>query len=272
MAFSPIEISTDEGLPIVLYQFRLGMTLWNYCSATEPVTFAGSVYQPQPISSGGVKQSPDASSDALTIDLPARLGVAQVFIGTPPSSRVTVGIRHMHAGDTDAPLIYVGEISQVDMPQPGTARLTCQANSATLAREGLRLSWQRTCPFALYDLATCKVLNVLHRTQATLLTADAGVISAAEFAELEDGALDGGYIEWEHPVRGTERRGIESHLGAEVTLLGLTDGLYHGLSVWAYRGCNRTPEVCNTVFNNLMNYGGTPHMPGKSPFDGDPVF
>jgi hypothetical protein len=42
--------------------------------------------------------------------------------------------------------------------------------------------------------------------------------------------------------------------------------------VAAYPGCPRTIAVCDARFANHLRYGGVPHLPGKSPFDGDPVF
>lgn len=272
MTFHDLEISTDDGKPVVLYEFALGTTVWRYCAGPENVSIYGYTYTQCPISNEAIKQSTDANSDALQLLMPSRIGVAQVFIGTPPAQRVLVRIRHLHEGDNDAPLVYVGEILQADWPEPGSTRLVAFNLSASLAREGLRLAWQRTCPFALYDPLTCKVTPGAHRTSAILTGAGAGAVTAPEFATLPEGSLAGGFLEWEHPVRGTERRGIEAHVGDTLALFGLSDGLYHGLPVYAYRGCDRRIETCNSVFSNLANYGGVPSMPGKSPFDGDPVF
>jgi hypothetical protein len=69
-----------------------------------------------------------------------------------------------------------------------------------------------------------------------------------------------------------ERRGIESHSGATFTVLGSTAGLDVGDYITAYPGCGRTRAECKNKFNNLPNYGGFAHLPGKSPFEGDPVF
>ncbi|MGP1665642.1 MAG: phage BR0599 family protein, partial [Rhodanobacter sp.] len=69
-----------------------------------------------------------------------------------------------------------------------------------------------------------------------------------------------------------ERRGIDEHLGKQLRLLGKSDGLLEGMDVKAYPGCQRTSAVCAAKYNNLLNYGGYPHLPGKSPFDGDPLY
>ena len=67
------------------------------------------------------------------------------------------------------------------------------------------------------------------------------------------------------------RRGIESQNGNNFQVLGSTDGLEVGTAVTLYPGCPRNTTACK-LFNNLPNYGGFPHLPGKSPFDGSPVF
>jgi len=84
--------------------------------------------------------------------------------------------------------------------------------------------------------------------------------------------FDGGFIEWQHPVRGTEFLVIETQNGNACEMFGDTGGLYYNLAVTAYPGCKRTTDDCGTKFNNLDNFGGVPDLPGKSPFDGDPVF
>ena len=50
------------------------------------------------------------------------------------------------------------------------------------------------------------------------------------------------------------------------------DGLRVGQDVVAYPGCARTIAICQSKFNNAPNFGGVPGLPGKSPFDGTPIF
>ena len=57
-----------------------------------------------------------------------------------------------------------------------------------------------------------------------------------------------------------------------MTLLGGSYSLLVGTSVYGYIGCQRTAQYCNDVVGNLDNYGGFEQMPGRSPFDGNPVF
>lgn len=271
MTFATIETSNDDGRPIYLYAFTLGAATWRYTSSDSDVAVDGYSWKAVPISDDGVKMTGDAATDGLTITAPNTIAPVQMFFGSPPSMTIMVHIFHYHEGDTQAVLNYVGELMQVNQPQPGTATLTCNTISASMQRDGLRLAWQRNCPYALFDRTTCKVDKTIHAV--TMVVADV-VGSTVYFNGMTgaDGTYDGGFIEWEHPSRGTEYLAIETQVGSTCEMFGVTDGIYFGLEVIAHPGCNRTIGDCATKFNNLDNFGGVPDLPGKSPFDGDPVF
>lgn len=272
MSFNPIEISNDEGRPIYLYAFNLGSATWRYTSGDTDVILNGYKWSAMPISDDGVKITGEAQTDGLTITAPNTIAPVQMFAATPPSQPVMVSIFHYHEGDTEAVLGYIGELIQVGQPEPGTATLKCDALSASMQRDGLRLGWQRTCPYALYDTLTCKADKTAHMIEATVFEVTGNTVVMQGLGGVADNTLSGGFIEWEHPTRGTEYRGIEQQVASTVAIFGLADGLYYGLKVKAYPGCDRLVRTCANKFNNLDNYGGVPDLPGKSPFDGDPVF
>lgn len=272
MSFDNIEIGNDEGRPIFLYAFTLGAATWRYTSSDADVNVNGYRWVAQPISDNGVKLTGDANSDAFEITAPSTIAPAQMFIGTPPSQAIMVAVYHYHEEDNEAVLGYVGEVMQVNQPEPGKAIITCDTISASMQRDGLRLAWQRNCPYAVYDQLTCKLDKVRFAIDATVFDIAGNTVSFTGMDELADGVLDGGLIEWEHPARGTEYRAIETQIGNTCRMFGLADGLYYGLAVKAYPGCPRTTDACLNKFNNLDNYGGVPDIPGKSPFDGDRVF
>lgn len=272
MAYDLIEVSNIQGKPIFLYEFELDGKYWRYASCGYDFIHMGNKYEGLSISDDGIKQTGDATSDALNITLPVTAGVAQLYIGTPPSRQLFVTIRHGHDGEPQAAVAYVGEITQANFPTPGTIALMALGLMESLDREGLRLGWQRTCPYAVYDESTCKVNKELHATVAVLSGAAVDVITSDAFATLPDGRLNGGFVEWVNPDRGRETRGIIEHLGNQVRLFGLADNMYYGLEVKAYPGCDQSREMCITLFNNLPNNGAHKHMPGISPFDGNPLY
>lgn len=281
MPFGTIEESLEFGQPIHLYAFRLGDTTWRYCTADRDVTTIEMVGEPPaevtrtwkavPISDEGIRQSGEAATDAMTITAPSNIGPVQTHVVTPPSALIRVAIFHKHNGSDDIAAVYAGEITQIDFPKPGVAKITAEALSATMQRDGLRLAWQRTCPYALYDQVTCKVDKSLHGVAGTV-TAVVGLgVTIPGLSAHAEGFFAGGFIEWQDPIIGFEFRAIESHTGDALVMFGDTNDIHVGLTVTAYPGCARTVAAC-TAFGNLPNYGGIPHMPGRSPFDGNPVF
>lgn len=272
MTFNAIELSNDEGRPIFLYEFALGAAKWRYTSSDEDVILRGYKWSAVPISDDGVKITGEATTDGLTITAPSSITPVQMFNGTPPSTIFMLRIYHYHEGDADSVLAYVGEVLQVNQTEPGTATISCDTISASMQRDGLRLGWQRTCPYALYDPLTCQVPKPLHAIDTMIFEVSGNDVRLQGIDDMATGLLDGGFLEWTHPTRGIERRGIEQQVGNQCAIFGLADGLYYGLKVKAYPGCDRKVATCQTKFNNLDNFGGVPDMPGKSPFDGSPVF
>lgn len=273
MTFSTIETSNQDGRPLFLYEFALGTQIWRYTSADTPVTSGGNLYAPIMIDDDGVKQTGEVQTDNFNIRMPFNSPVPQLFQVTPPINPITVKRLGKHEDDVDWVITYVGFINQVNASEPGLAELECITLSPTMQRNGLRLTWQRGCPYALYAPATCKVDKNNFAVTVTVTTAAAGQVSGAEFALMEDGWFNGGFIEWTAQATGSlERRGIDSHLGTTIRLLGKSDGILEGMAVKAYPGCLRIASVCDSKFNNLVNYGGFPHLPGKSPFGADPLY
>lgn len=271
MALQDYEQSVELAQPVFLYAFTLGERVWRYASsATAVLTPDGKLWLASPISHSGVRQTGESASDSLTIEAPSTIGPVQLYMLTPPSGVVMLTIFQKDAQDNEYQAIYVGELMQIDQPKPGTATITCDTVSASLSRQGLRLGWQRSCPYAVYDALTCKVNKALHAVEVVITSVDGfdiivnGIVAPSIYA--------GGFFEWTHPVKGIEFRAIDKQMSSNrLTVFGTTIDLYAGMAIKLYRGCDRSPSACAS-FNNYDNYGGVPLMPGKSPFDGDPVF
>jgi uncharacterized phage protein (TIGR02218 family) len=267
MAFATYEESTESGQPIQLYRFTLGTTVWRYTSSDSDLQLGGVLWLSEPISDDGVKQTGESVSDTMNINCPDHIGPAVVFSTSPPNLDIQVEILRLHAGETVAQVVYVGDLIQVNFPRPGNAVLLAQSLSATMRRMGLRLAYQRSCPHVLYDPLTCKAAKAANAYTGTITFVEGFTIEVSAFSGVAAGTLRGGFIEWVQPGQGTRTLTIEQHNGADLVMFDDTVDLYPGLAITAYRGCQRTTDACRT-FNNIENYGGFPYMPGKSPFDG----
>lgn len=274
MAYNQFEAATYDGRPSHLYQFIIGNKAWFVTSADSDISAGGNLYKALGVSDNGVSQTGEAQTDGMVLQVPITFDVVSLFVNTPPVEDVTVRRFRKHENDDEIACNYVGTIINVNFTTPGVAELTCQTLSPTMQRNGLRLTWQRGCPYALYDQATCKVNKEKYKITTEVDTADAGNITVkANLAAFGDHYFTGGFIEWtDRRTGGPNRRGIQEHIGNTITLLGRSDGIAQGDPVYLYPGCSRIAEVCDAKFDNMANYGGIPHMPGKSPFSGDPIF
>lgn len=271
--YTSYEASIEQGRPLRFYRFTLGTVIWRYVNADEDITVAGQTFLACPISDDGIKQTGEAQADAMQITAPDNVGPAIVYSTSPPSKELGVEILQMHEGMTTLRICYVGTVSQVGSPRAGQALISVQTMSATMKRTGLRLCYQRSCPYAVYDLS-CKVNKADHAIHTFIRSITGSVVRSDGAVAKPDGFFANGFMEYTDPVRGVQQIMIESSTGTSGDLAVFDDvqELAVGQPITLYPGCNQTPDVCQVVFNNYLNYGGWEYMPGKSPYDGNPIF
>ncbi len=271
MSFDSKERSSYDGAPTTLYEFSLGDTYWRYAASENDVVLGGVTYTALAITHDGYSSSGNPDTDEMTVRIEAQADVTDLYLGTPPSDPVQLKVRTLHRGDTEAPVVWAGTIKSGRQVSAAEFSFTCNSLLATLNRNGLRLSWGRGCPHALYD-RSCRVDPDDYAVSILINSLSGNTITSTAIALLGDDYLSGGFLSFVGPHGATERRAIKSHRGTSFSLLGSADGLSSGMWVMVYPGCNRITSTCETKFNNLANYGGFPHLPTKSPFDGDPIF
>lgn len=279
MAYSDYEKSNTDGRPVDLYEFEWNGLSWYFTSAdqdlTVPVTVDGSVisrdYTAATLSRGAWSQSKN-DQNILEISCAADNAVAALFRNNKPSGKVWVTVKEYHLNDPDheTAIQWIGSVTNVVRDDSVSATMSCRSISGTFDRNGLRLLWGRTCPHILYGIG-CRVDKTLHEYPREIATVNGSNFTCVAHSEAEEGSFAGGLIEWTNDDGGTERKAIESQDRNDFRIIGSTAGIEVGMSVTLHPGCDRSTSVCK-LFDNLPNYGGCPHMPGKSPFDGTPVF
>jgi uncharacterized phage protein (TIGR02218 family) len=290
VAFSTYERSIFAGRPVQLYEFLRtsgGVDYyWRYNGSDRDLTYLGETYAATAISDEGVKQTGEAVSSQFQITLPATVGFCDDFraSGPPPSDNIWAKVFRAHAQDiasidTDLPVVgnaavvWVGSVDGMVQTTDIEAHLNCSTLATSFQRKGLRYTWMKNCPHVLYAELTCKVDREAFRVDADPTVVVGNAITAAVFGEFEDGWFLGGFIEYTRwPSNYIERRMIIDHVGSVITVLGSPLGLRVGDLFSAFPGCKRTVRACIDKFANYDNYGGLPHLPGRNPFDGNPVF
>jgi len=283
MSFNTSEFSEDAARPVFLLKLSRSGKSWYYTNADQDIMFDGNTYASAPIIVPAIVQSGNVSDEkVLSVTVPRAIPLAQYLDLLIPTSQITLTPRKAHMEEDPgtggytapvaafAPVFWIGLFVSVGRPTPNSRVLNFVMLS--LARGGLRLSWSSTCGHMLYGPA-CRVDKALYAVALTAITViDAVSLSAAELGAEASGWFSGGFLEWESEPGVVERNGIDTHDGSVVTLIGFTSGMDAGANFVAYPGCARVPDVCDTKFDNMPNYGGINHLTNRSPFDGDPVF
>jgi len=272
VAYGDYETSNSGGKPIALYEFRYGNTYWRYCTDDEDRTVDGEVWTALAITDEGVVQGGSDQND-LQIITQSNHPVAALFRNSQPSGKIWLTVRRWHVGDPDdeTPLLWSGTVVNATLVDKATVQMACRSLGGSYDRQGLRLAWGRMCPHVLYSAFGCKVNKALHAYPHEVATLTGTNFTVLTFAQPAEGSFTGGFVEFTRPDGSFQRYGIESQIGNDFRVLGTTDGLEVGSEITIYPGCARNTTACK-AFSNLPNYGGFPHLPGKSPFDGSPVF
>lgn len=286
MTYNSLEVSNSSGRPVALYLFQYGNTYWRYTTSDADITLGldenddPAIWLAQTITDSGVRQGGSDQND-LTITVQGDNPVAELFRNGQPNGKVWLTVRRWHIGDPDdeTPLLWSGTVLNAIYEEDlSAATIKGRSLGGTYDRQGLRLAWGRMCPHVLYGIG-CNVAasnaKEDHGYPYEIATLDGTSFTVLDYVEPTEnagsGGFTGGFVEWTRGDGSFNRRGIEKQVGNNFQLLGTTAGLEVALEVTLYPGCARNTTACKT-FDNLPNYGGFPHLPGKSPFDGTPIF
>lgn len=271
MSWSDYEYSTASGQPVRLYEFiRGGTRYYRYTNADRAVTAGGQTWAAIAISDGGIASGTD--DDDMTITLPADNPVAELYDGVPPSRAIRLKIHELHYGDADVEVKtrWVGTLTNRQRSDAGVAKLSAVSLAATFGRTGVRLTWGRGCPYALYD-HNCRLKSADYAVSLSITSTDGNGITVNIPAGVPEGYFSGGYIEF--TAGGvTETRGARVHSGNVINLFGGSTGLTVGQAVTVYPGCDLTAETCDAKFGNILNFGGINHLPSVNPWQIIKVF
>lgn len=281
MTYAQIESSRALGRPAELYYFRYGTdpnAFFAYTDVEEPVTRSGVVYEPIPIKRGSVVASGSLDKSRLSVRVPLSAAIAELFRVYPPGQVVTLTIRSGHLSDEDNnfPVVWAGRVLQCsrDNANGPEADLSCEPASTSMRRTGLRRHYQLSCPHVLYagGLGQCRA----NKAAATItIVAQAVGYTYVDLPLGWSGAIDyrkyvGGLIAWETPIVREQRTILRTPTPTRLALTGPTVGLVALDNVDISLGCNHQISDCETLHNNVKNFGGQPFIPLKNPVKTNP--
>lgn len=279
MTYDTFESSRQRGQPIQLFTFKYGDAAnadYRYTDSEDEVTFDDGdgerVYEPIAISRGNIVSSGTLDKSKMEIRLDGDTDIGALYRGYPPSFIVTLIIRAMHVGDSEAPVVWSGVV-RGGGPQEGEIVLTCEPISTQMKRNGLRRNYQYGCPHVLYgtecraDKAAATVTGIVSSfttTSVTLSPGWNGSFTAAKFAA--------GMLSWTNDDGNLELRTINSVSGNTINVKGVLRDIRNGTSVQVILGCGHTEDDCanlhvevGTGDSNIVNYGGQGWIPTENP-------
>jgi uncharacterized phage protein (TIGR02218 family) len=288
MSFAAFEDGRATGQPVELYLFTYGPDSNAFiaqCDGDRAVTFGGVTYEPAPLKRGKInsRQSLDKSEFKLLTSLSSP--VVELFRLYAPSYPVTLTIRTGHYDDPANEFIvaFVGVVQQSKRGLAGgrqadgqarQAELLCTPESVSMRRPGLRRHYQLSCPHALYQTGdfNCRASKAAATRAAQEITALEYLAVTVESGWNGSFAAEkfvGGMVEWTGDA-GPEKRTILRVTGNVLSLNAPTTGLTVGDTVDVVLGCNHQVTDCETLHNNIVNFGGMPYIPGVNPVKTNP--
>lgn len=275
MTYQSREISVQDAAPVEVYEFARNDVVWRYTSAEQDFAVdSDEYYTTANIRRSAIESNMEQARNALKLTVPRTFPIALLFRDSPPTDVISVTVRRFHRGEQEdienIAVIWIGRVLGVTFNGP-TAELGCEPVSFSLKRQGLRRLYQKPCPHVLYDQSTCKVVKESFAHNTSMIVINGVTVQVASLAALP---YAGGFIQYEDEDGNFERRFIRSFSGTTLTINYPFYGIEgsDGTLVTVFPGCDHTTSTCDTVYDNILNYGGFPFFTTKNPFDGSHIY
>lgn len=275
--YSIRERSWEDGAPVEYYVFMRDTETWRYNTSDRVLSRneAGVLhdYLPLSISREGIQQGAERNKLTLNVHVPRSADVVRLWHPIPTSAPVALTIYGGHVGDGDEVVTWIGRVVAPKF-RPEVVTLLGEPTTTLARKSGQVQSWQRGCMHVLYKQGDglCNANREDFAVEGVIEASSGVTVQSASFADIPDGRLAGGYIEWTTPSGTVERRSINTHDGNIITVIYGSAELPVGTEFAAYPGCRHNWDDCQGFFNNGVNYGGDLYSPERSPFNGNPVF
>lgn len=270
MTYLDHEYSEYEGYPTELYRFQNGDNFWNYTSADHAITLSSVVYAAgYYVKRTGIKISPDANKNILNIEVSYNNPVASLFLNSVPLLNTSLTIRRIHEGDSEAVIIWQGEVTSVSWPKKTLAVLRCEPLSAVLKLQAAKYRFQNRCNHTVYDGNCGASFETFKHTFTSTVLSDNGLTITLPGISTSVGDpptyYKGGLLKYSTNIYGM----VEKVVGDDVTTIRRLPAELAGKTIYVAPGCQNLRATCIDVFNNFDNYFGCPDVPNKNIFQGD---
>lgn len=268
MSWNQFECSTNDGRSVALYEFSYGAKSFLYTNADRDIEIDNRHWTAIAISDKGLSAG---SGNNLEVTMPSDSDVAVLYRTLVLSNAIKIKIHRYHESDElkEFQTVWVGSVQEIKREAIERIKVITTSVASAFSRSGLRLTYGRACPYSLYD-HNCTLIADDYAYQTTIVSVTGSSIIVEHIKETES-YFSGGFLSFDFDGI-KELRGLKEQKGTEIHIIGTTFGLTEGQDIILYAGCDHTVNTCKQKFNNLLNYGGQPHIPTVSPYEVTKLF
>ena len=266
------EESVHDGSAAMLFEFVAPNTTYRYTSHSVDVSFGGDTYTAVTISHTALASSTAGDPSSLEIELEVSAQLVTDFAFSIQERSVSLTMTSLHLDSGFGSVVWIGDGLSFSIKGRKAAIRSQSILENLLDRDLPSLVYQSQCQHEFGDGAgdnRCKITPAASPGNGYLLvTTVATIVSEREITVTTIDGNPNDFFTAGKVIRTSdgEQRTITSQLGTTLLLewgfpaLSATDG------ITLIAGCNRKLATCRDDFNNVINFGGTPHMPTKNPY------
>lgn len=249
---------------------RLDAVVLRYTSLDVPLVVAGNTYQAAGLNVSGLATSAGLSVNNAELQIlpDAALGIvrSELITGKWDHASFTLFAVDWAAPGSDIDTLMTGTLGEV---RPGQGIYTVELRSlAQVLQNPVGANTSKTCRYRLGSTALpqglCNLaLGPFTKTGTLTSAASRQVFTDTARTEADDYFGDGLFT-WTGGANSGYSEKIKTYAADTFTLVRPAPfAVVAGDTYSAIAGCRkRTHEDCKVKFNNLLNFGGEPHLPG----------
>ena len=259
------------------YTFTGSFKTYGYTSADRNITVDGLLHERAAISRGAVKAG-DQTQDQLDVELtlPYNLPVVldHAYLSAPPKLNLKIVALDRSTenpagsglfASASGAILWNGEVAGWSV-SGRQAKVRVPSNFSRALNQGVpSVFFQNPCNHVLFD-GRCKVAQTNFRHVTNVTSIGSPTVIGVTSDNFDDNFLNAGSIQ---NSRTGERRLIITNLSDAITIGSPFTDIQVGDEVVLLAGCDHSFSTCRTKFNNSVNYGGHPFIPGDNPFAGE---
>lgn len=266
MAWPGDEQGVEDGNIIELYKFEGSDANYFYTSWQQDVDYSGDTYVAAPTNRASFGGRPIGEEQTFEVTLPVSKQLVQdyAFDANPPTS-LNLTVYRSGAGSS-GPFVQWNKGSVINLRVKGDLATIVAASvfDEPLAADVPSVWLMSFCNHRLGD-NNCGVDTDALKVSTTVssISSDGLEITLASDGGNADQWSRAGYL---RRVSDGALRLVIDHTGNVMTLAHPFRTLAGSDSVELFPGCAHNIQTCFDKFNNVINYGGFPYIPGKNIF------